>query len=263
MGFYPAQAQESEVDLANCFDEFPRWSVGLKQNYQLPRCLCNPPRPSIEQQISLNKNQWCIMELNDPMGSNEKVMKLHLGGMSARLLLNRERGKSRTWLDCVATGRGSSQKFFRFQRLTRASWSNFRTHYCLFFQKGCCSCWWLKSSQPVDMVNIPLFTRFYTCQVVVWDFFHQQLLPDLPVSDANLEHRPSGCQPTSFQQLLPFQTSLFNGKISATRPSSMDLSKGICTKNRRLPKNVMVGQFPGEAGNAARSVCFCFFFKLV
>ena len=135
MGFYPAQAQESEVDLANCFDEFPRWSVGLKQNYQLPRCLCNPPRPSIEQQISLNKNQWCIMELNDPMGSNEKVMKLHLGGMSARLLLNRERGKSRTWLDCVATGRGSSQKFFRFQRLTRASWSNFRTHYCLFFSK--------------------------------------------------------------------------------------------------------------------------------
>ena len=23
------------------------------------------------------------------------------------------------------------------------------------------------------MVNIPLFTRFYTSQVVVWDFFHQ------------------------------------------------------------------------------------------
>ena len=113
------------------------------------------------------------------------------------------------------------------------------------------------------MVNITLFTGFYTCQVVVWDFFHQQLLPDLPVSDANLEHRPSGCQPTSFQQLLPFQTSLFNGKISETRPSSMDLSKGICTKNnRRLPKNVMVGQFPGEAGNAARSVCFCFFSNL-
>ncbi len=25
-------------------------------------------------------------------------------------------------------------------------------------------------SAPVDMVNIPLFTRFYTSQVVVWDF---------------------------------------------------------------------------------------------
>ena len=27
---------------------------------------------------------------------------------------------------------------------------------------------------PVDMVNIPLSTAFYTSQVVVWDFFHQQ-----------------------------------------------------------------------------------------
>jgi len=26
----------------------------------------------------------------------------------------------------------------------------------------------------VDMVNIPLFTGFHTCWVVVWDFFHQQ-----------------------------------------------------------------------------------------
>ena len=111
------------------------------------------------------------------------------------------------------------------------------------------------------MVNIPLFTGFYTCQVVVWDFFHQQLLPDLPVSDANLEHRPSGCQPTSFQQLLPFQTSLFNGKIFETRPFSMDLSKGICTKkNRKLPKNVMVGQFP-ERQEMQREVSALFFFS--
>ena len=29
---------------------------------------------------------------------------------------------------------------------------------------------------PVDMVNIPLSTRFYTSQVVVWDFFHRQYL---------------------------------------------------------------------------------------
>ena len=31
-----------------------------------------------------------------------------------------------------------------------------------------------RNPAPVDMVNIPLFTRFYTSQVVVWDFFHQQ-----------------------------------------------------------------------------------------
>jgi len=27
---------------------------------------------------------------------------------------------------------------------------------------------------PVDMVDIPLFARFYTSQVVVWDLNHQQ-----------------------------------------------------------------------------------------
>ena len=31
-----------------------------------------------------------------------------------------------------------------------------------------------RNRAPVDMVNIPLFTGFYTSQVVVWDFFHQQ-----------------------------------------------------------------------------------------
>jgi len=31
-----------------------------------------------------------------------------------------------------------------------------------------------KSGEPVDMVNIPIFTWFHTCQVVFWDFFHQQ-----------------------------------------------------------------------------------------
>ena len=30
-----------------------------------------------------------------------------------------------------------------------------------------------RNPAPVDMVNIPLFTRFYTSHVVVWDFFHQ------------------------------------------------------------------------------------------
>ena len=32
---------------------------------------------------------------------------------------------------------------------------------------------------PVDLVNIPLFTCFYTSQVVVWDFFHQQYFKGL------------------------------------------------------------------------------------
>ena len=31
-----------------------------------------------------------------------------------------------------------------------------------------------KNPAPVDMVNIPLFTGFHTCQVIVWYFFHQQ-----------------------------------------------------------------------------------------
>ena len=36
-----------------------------------------------------------------------------------------------------------------------------------------------RTPAPVDMVNIctvniPLFTGFFTCQVVVWDFFHPQ-----------------------------------------------------------------------------------------
>ncbi len=31
-----------------------------------------------------------------------------------------------------------------------------------------------RNPAPVDMVNIPLFTGFYTSQVVVWDFSHQQ-----------------------------------------------------------------------------------------
>ena len=34
-----------------------------------------------------------------------------------------------------------------------------------------------RTPAPVDMVNIPLFTWFYTSQVVVWDFSHQQYIP--------------------------------------------------------------------------------------
>ena len=35
-----------------------------------------------------------------------------------------------------------------------------------------------RNPAPVDMVDIPLFTRFHTSQVVVWDFFHQLVKPD-------------------------------------------------------------------------------------
>ena len=31
-----------------------------------------------------------------------------------------------------------------------------------------------QNTAPVDMGNIPLFTGYHTCQVVVWDFCHQQ-----------------------------------------------------------------------------------------
>ena len=53
-----------------------------------------------------------------------------------------------------------------------------------------------RNSAPVDMVNIPLFTWFYTSQVVVWDFFHQQdyhiecrLVWHLKVDMSFLEHK--------------------------------------------------------------------------
>ena len=31
-----------------------------------------------------------------------------------------------------------------------------------------------RNPAPVDMVNTPLLEGFHTCQVVVWDIFHQQ-----------------------------------------------------------------------------------------
>ncbi len=34
-----------------------------------------------------------------------------------------------------------------------------------------------RNPAPVDVENLPLFTRFFTFQVVVWDFFHQQYHP--------------------------------------------------------------------------------------
>ena len=51
-----------------------------------------------------------------------------------------------------------------------------------FFKFVGCSAWKIddtvdgRNPAPVDMVNTPLITGFYTSQVVVWDFFHQQYL---------------------------------------------------------------------------------------
>ena len=39
----------------------------------------------------------------------------------------------------------------------------------------CCDTVERRNPAPVDMVNIPVFTRFYICQVVQ-DFFHQQYI---------------------------------------------------------------------------------------
>ena len=43
-------------------------------------------------------------------------------------------------------------------------------------KKQWCYCWWLRNpaNSPVDVVDIPKFMGFYTSQVVVSDFFHQQ-----------------------------------------------------------------------------------------
>ncbi len=63
---------------------FHAW--GLKQNYQLPRRLCNPPREAIEKQISpstkTNDFSW-----NCTPWTPKKRHAIHLGGMSAMLLL--------------------------------------------------------------------------------------------------------------------------------------------------------------------------------
>ena len=44
----------------------------------------------------------------------------------------------------------------------------------IYISKGYCFyCWWFRTPAPVDMEIIPLFTGFFTSQVVVWDFSHQ------------------------------------------------------------------------------------------
>ena len=53
-----------------------------------------------------------------------------------------------------------------------------------------------KSGQPVDMVNVPLFTGFYTSQVVQ-DFFHQQ-------------HVISSCQEDMTSQISTFHLDSFD-----------------------------------------------------
>ena len=48
-------------------------------------------------------------------------------------------------------------------------------------------------SAPVDMENIPLFTGFYTSQMVQ-DFFHQQYFGFLDLQDAILRKLVDGCE---------------------------------------------------------------------
>ena len=59
---------------------------------------------------------------------------------------------------------------FNNKRQNSASRSKLYQKHNIIFRKYC---WWKKSGSPVDMVNIPLLTRFCTYQVVQ-DFFHQQ-----------------------------------------------------------------------------------------
>ena len=50
-------------------------------------------------------------------------------------------------------------------------------HSTFFTSLHCWYCWWCRNlaNQLIKSLSvIPLFTRFYTSQVVVWDVFHQQ-----------------------------------------------------------------------------------------
>ena len=46
-----------------------------------------------------------------------------------------------------------------------------------------------KSPAPVDIVNVTLFARFYTSQVVVWDVFRQQYHQDDVQMDRHMKLR--------------------------------------------------------------------------
>ena len=71
--------------------------------------------------------------------------------------------------------------------------------------------------QLIDMVNIPLFIGFYTSQVVVWDFFHQQY-------DYELVDSPYGFP----RPLTPsFWTQVFHpGTQTKPRPLHLSLRSG-------------------------------------
>ena len=68
-----------------------------------------------------------------------------------------------------------------------------------------------KSGQPVDMVNIPLFTGFCTSQVVQ-DFFHQQ-------------HVISSCQEDMTSQISTFDLDSLIHLISQVR---QNLVRNLC-----------------------------------
>ena len=65
-------------------------------------------------------------------------------------------------------------------------------------------CWWLKSGEPVEVGSLSNYLQgFWTSQVVVWDFFHQQnhnftgLYPSLGLKD---KARMSLAKPTRKSQ---------------------------------------------------------------
>ena len=54
-------------------------------------------------------------------------------------------------------------------------------------------------------VNLPLFTGVFTCQVVVWDFFHQLYHP------ANVPYRIKIIDPARWQMRILFAATLHMG----------------------------------------------------
>ena len=76
-----------------------------------------------------------------------------------------------------------------------------------------------RNPAPVNMVNIPLFTGFHTCWVVVWDFFHQQYHKFVPIIIAD-----------SYRKCL--ELKLFHSAGEAVLEEEiLDFSSLICIKS--------------------------------
>ena len=77
-----------------------------------------------------------------------------------------------------------------------------------------------RNPAPGDMENIVLFTWFYTSQVVVWDFFHQQY---------NF-HQLESCQNACL-----VERGLQGSAETSTTPLSHDKKKRITTSMQLFP----------------------------